>query len=127
MIVVVSFLAVPGVAQEATPAKTDKGKSARIEFSDTIHDYGTIAKGSDGLCEFTFTNTGNIPLILSNVKTSCGCVNPSWSGEPVLPVEQGKINMKYYTTSSVRFLRYLAVTSSAVNSKVVLKVKGTVK
>ena len=41
-----------------------------ITFDNMVHDYGTLSYGSDGNCEFTFTNTGREPLILSKVKAS---------------------------------------------------------
>ena len=45
-------------------------KVAKIEFKTDTIDYGTIEKGSDGIRVFEFTNTGNAPLIISNVKSS---------------------------------------------------------
>lgn len=41
-----------------------------ISFDKTVHDYGTLAYDADGNCEFTFTNTGKEPLVLTNVKAS---------------------------------------------------------
>jgi len=41
-----------------------------IVFDKMVHDYGTLAYGSDGNCEFKFTNTGKEPLILHTVKAS---------------------------------------------------------
>ena len=49
----------------------DKGK-AKIEFKTETIDYGEIAKGSDGVRQFEFTNTGDAPLIISKVYSSCG-------------------------------------------------------
>jgi len=58
---------------------------AKIEFkSDTI-DYGTIEKGSDGVRVFEFTNTGDEPLIISKVSSSCGCTIPKKPKDPILP------------------------------------------
>lgn len=41
-----------------------------IKFDKMVHDYGTMAKGADGKCEFKFTNEGKEPLVLTNVKAS---------------------------------------------------------
>ena len=49
---------------------------AKIEFKSETIDYGNIAKGSDGIRVFEFTNTGDAELIISNVKSSCGCTVP---------------------------------------------------
>ncbi|MDB9721067.1 DUF1573 domain-containing protein, partial [Winogradskyella sp.] len=51
-------------------------KVAKIEFKTNIIDYGTIEKGANGVRVFEFTNTGNAPLIISSVKSTCGCTVP---------------------------------------------------
>ena len=47
-----------------------------IEFTAEVVDYGEIERGSDGIRTFEFTNTGNQPLIISKVYSSCGCTIP---------------------------------------------------
>ncbi|MBQ0787283.1 MAG: DUF1573 domain-containing protein, partial [Oceanihabitans sp.] len=58
---------------------------AKIEFKTTTVDYGTIEKGADGIRTFEFTNTGDAPLIISKVSSSCGCTVPSSPKEPIMP------------------------------------------
>ena len=66
-------------------------KVAKIEFeSDTI-DYGTIEKGADGMRVFKFKNTGDAPLIITKVKSSCGCTVPKKTEEPIMPGMTGEI------------------------------------
>ena len=98
-----------------------------IVFEKLINDYGTIAKGSDGNCEFKFTNKGKVPLILSNVRASCGCTTPEWTKTPVSPGENGVIKVKYNTNRVGSFNKSITVKSNAVNSSVVLHIKGNVK
>ena len=101
-------------------------KVAKIEFeSDTI-DYGTIEKGADGVRVFKFKNTGDAPLIISKVKSSCGCTVPSWSKEPILPGENGTINVKYDTNRVMPIRKTITVTSNADTPTVALKIKGLV-
>ena len=47
-----------------------------ISLDKDVHDYGTISQGADGGCEFTVTNDGTEPLIISRCKGSCGCTVP---------------------------------------------------
>lgn len=113
-------------AQEvkATVENTDGPK---IAFTQQEHDYGTIQKGGDGNCEFTFTNNGNEPLILSNVKASCGCTVPTWTKEPVMPGKNGTIKVRYNTNNVGPIQKTITVTSNAVdNPRIVLKIKGQV-
>ncbi len=62
-------------------------KAAKIDFKETIHDFGELEFGGDGSFDFKFTNTGKSPLILENVRSTCGCTVPEWTREPVNPSE----------------------------------------
>ena len=58
----------------------------KIEFKEETINYGEVVKGvDDGVRVFEFTNTGDAPLIITNVKSSCGCTVPSKPKEPILP------------------------------------------
>ena len=100
---------------------------AKIRFEEMEHQYGTIQKGGNGDCEFTFINEGTEPLILSNVKASCGCTTPSYTQKPVMPGKTGTIKVHYNTNNVGGFSKTVTVTSNAVdNPRVVLKIKGNV-
>ena len=101
-------------------------KKAEITFDKTIINYGTIDKGTNGVRDFVFTNTGNAPLIISNVKSTCGCTIPKKPEKPILPGKSDKIQVKY-DTKRVGFIRKsISVTSNASNPSVVLKITGQV-
>lgn len=101
----------------------------KIQFkSDTI-DYGNVSKGDDnGIRTFEFTNTGDAPLIIKDVKSTCGCTVPSWPKDPVLPGKSQKIEVKYnMKPGPIR--KTITVQSNAVNypdGVVPLKIKGNV-
>lgn len=104
---------------------------AKIEFTakDNTIDYGTVSKDSDsGMRTFEFKNTGNQPLIIMNVQSTCGCTVPSKPTEPIMPGKMGKIDVKYnMTPGPIR--KTITVESNAVNyegGKVPLKIKGDV-
>jgi len=104
---------------------------AKIEFKakDNTIDYGTVNKEDDnGLRIFEFTNTGDAPLIISDVKSSCGCTVPSKPTEPIQPGKTGKIEVKYnMNPGPIR--KTITVESNAVNydeGRVALKIKGEV-
>ena len=99
---------------------------AIITFEKTVIDYGTVDKGSNGVRDFVFTNTGDAPLIISNVKSTCGCTIPKKPEKPILPGESDKIQVKY-DTKRVGFIRKsISVTSNASNPNVILKITGQV-
>ncbi|MCK5399995.1 MAG: DUF1573 domain-containing protein [Flavobacteriaceae bacterium] len=102
-------------------------KGAKIEFKTDVIDYGTIEKGADGVRIFEFTNTGDAPLIITKVKSSCGCTVPSWPKEPIIPGETGEIKVKYDTKRVMPIRKTITVTSNAVGKPTVaLKIKGLV-
>ena len=93
----------------AQPAEEENPNAPKIEFVKLVHDYGTIYKNGDGNCEFEFTNTGKEPLILTNVKSSCGCTVPKWPRQPILPGKTDVIKVKY---GAVGFISTATLTSS---------------
>jgi len=101
-------------------------KIAKIEFETDVIDYGTIEKGSDGVRVFKFTNTGNAPLIISKVKSTCGCTVPKKPDGPIMPGETGEISVKYDTNRVNPIRKTITVTSNADTPTVALKIKGLV-
>ena len=101
--------------------------AAEISFEEKVFDYGTITKGADGNHTFTFTNTGNSPLVIESVKSSCGCTVPKKPEAPIAPGASGSIQVLYDTQRLGVFRKTITVTTNAgTNSVVALKIKGTV-
>lgn len=99
-----------------------------IEVDKDVHDYGTIQKGGDGACEFTVTNIGTEPLIISKCKGSCGCTVPKCDKNPVLPGETSSISVKYDTKRVGPINKSVTITSNAVNEPTkVVRIKGKVE
>jgi len=101
-------------------------KTAKIEFKTDVIDYGTVEKGSNGVRVFEFTNTGDAPLIISSVKSTCGCTVPKKPKEPIMPGEKGEIEVKYDTNRVNPIRKTITVTSNADTPTVALKIKGLV-
>ncbi|MBC3757356.1 DUF1573 domain-containing protein [Hyunsoonleella sp. SJ7] len=103
-----------------------QGKVAKIEFKETTIDYGTIEKGSNGVRVFEFTNTGDAPLIISKVTSSCGCTIPKKPEDPIMPGKTGQIEVKYDTNRVNPIRKTITVMSNAETPTVALKIKGLV-
>ena len=99
---------------------------AKIEFEQEVIDYWEIAKGSDGVRTFEFTNIGDAPLVISNVKSSCGCTVPSKPDGPVAPGESSAIKVKYDTKRIGPIRKTVTVYSNADEPIISLKIKGKV-
>ncbi|MDR3272547.1 MAG: DUF1573 domain-containing protein [Flavobacteriaceae bacterium] len=99
-----------------------------ISFENVTIDYGTVKKGENGKKVFEFTNTGNLPLIISNVKTSCGCTVPSWTKTPILPDKKGNITVQYDTKITGKFSKSIEVFSNDPKAaRKVLTIKGEIQ
>ena len=97
-----------------------------IDFeSDTI-DYGQITENDNGDRVFIFTNTGKAPLIISNVKTSCGCTVPTYPETAILPGQSGEIAVSYDTKRVGPFTKTITVYSNADQPTKHLKIKGEI-
>lgn len=68
---------------------------AVISFKEKSVDFGDITQGDKVSHTFELTNTGNIPLIISNVAATCGCTVPNWPKEPIAPGATAKIHVSF--------------------------------
>lgn len=104
------FLSVSAYSQE-----TD---GARIEFKEDNYDFGEIEQGNKAEHLFSFKNTGNIPLVISNILTTCGCTAPSWPKEPIPPGGSGVIKVVFNSTGKMgKQNKVVTVFSNSVNQK----------
>lgn len=101
---------------------------AQISLDKEVHDYGTIAQGANGTCEFIVTNTGDQPLILTNCKGSCGCTVPKCDTEPIKPGQKTTITVKYDTKRTGPINKSVTISSNATNApEKIVRIKGTVE
>jgi len=98
-----------------------------INFEMETIDYGEITKGSDGVRTFTFENTGNAPLEIQGVKSSCGCTIPKKPEGPIEPGKKGEITVRYDTNRIGIFRKTITVNTNVPKAAIIaLKIKGNV-
>lgn len=85
--------------------------ASKIKFTKLEHDFGNLAQGKPVTYDFEFTNVGNEPIILENVKASCGCTTPTWTKEPVMPQKKGTIKAQYNMAREGAFRKSITVTT----------------
>ncbi len=101
-------------------------KVAEVTFEKILIDYGIIDHGVDGKRTFNFKNTGTAPLIFNRIYSSCGCTIPKKPEKPILPGESGSIDVEYDTKRTGAFQKAITVNSNAVNSNIILRIKGEI-
>ncbi len=99
----------------------------KLNFVKDNHDFGEVPEGKVATHEFEFVNTGNQPLVISNVQASCGCTTPFWTKEPVMPGKKGSVKASFNSAGRPgNFSKSVTVTSNATEPTKVLTFKGTV-
>jgi len=107
------------LAQEPT-TPTDASK---IKFEKTEHDFGKGPQGKPVSYDFKFKNAGTDPLVLTNVKASCGCTTPSWPKEAIAPGDSGEIQVQYNMARAGTYRKSITVTTQG-GETVVLYISG---
>lgn len=101
-------------------------QAQEFEFETEAINYGKIKKDSDGIRAFEFTNIGEAPLIIKQIKSSCGCAIPQKPTKPIMPGEKGEIKVSYDTKRIGGFSKAITVFSNAKTERKILKIKGNV-
>jgi hypothetical protein len=112
-------------ALENFVATTD---GAAISFNEKEFEFPEMEQGESVSHSFYFVNSGDAPLVLTEVKGSCGCTGVEYPKDPILPGEKGKIDAEVSTaTKSIghTFKVKVYVSSNAKKSKETLALKGT--
>ncbi|APZ46837.1 hypothetical protein BW723_11330 [Polaribacter reichenbachii] len=97
-----------------------------FKFETESINYGKIDKGSNGERVFEFTNVGNKPLIIKDIKSSCGCTVPKKPEKPIMPGEKGEIKVSYDTRRVGGFSKSITIFSNAKNPRKIIRIKGSV-
>lgn len=107
-------LMAPAFAQEVST----KVNGPVISFEKKTHDFGDIFQGDKVEETFRFTNTGNEPLIITNVQVTCGCTTPKgWPKEPIQPGGKGEVTIAFNSAGKMgRVDKTVTVVSNAVNA-----------
>ncbi|MDR1632694.1 MAG: DUF1573 domain-containing protein [Dysgonamonadaceae bacterium] len=105
-------------------------EDGKVAVDKTIHDFGTIKEDSSNVnAVFTIINTTKVPIILSEVRASCGCTTSEWTKEPIEPGKTGKITATYNPKGNLGPFEKSVTINVSVEDKIqtiVVKVKGTV-
>ena len=96
------------------------------EIDKDNHDYGTIQKGSTNTTTFTITNTGNNPLIISRVSTSCGCTKVSWDKQPIAVGKTTTVSVELSPDEAGSLRKTITLYSNVSESPIKLTIFGTV-
>lgn len=112
LIVVLLLVGRAALAQENGTETTD---GPVITFEETEFNFGDIHQGDKVTHVFDFENTGNAPLVITNVQTTCGCTATNWEREPIKPGSKSTITVNFNSAHKMgRQNKVISVISNSV-------------
>ena len=101
--------------------------NARISFNESVYDFGQISlKKGKVSHEFTFTNSGEKNLVITDARADCGCTRPDYSEAPVAPGKSGTVKVTFVPAAKGHFSKKVTITTNGNPRKVRLLIKGEV-
>lgn len=98
----------------------------RISSNKETHNFGQIEWKQPVTVEYSITNTGNKPLVLTNVTTSCACSVAEWTKTPIAPGDKGMVKASFDAKALGHFEKSVGIYSNASPNLVYLKFAGEV-
>ena len=114
---------------QAADVKVEAGSPtsmAKFKWEMTTHNFGKIPQGKPVTVDFTFTNDGKTPLVISNVRGSCGCTVTQYSKEPIAPGKAGFVKATFNAAAMGAFNKSVRVTANVEGGNETLFIKGEV-
>jgi len=93
----------------------------------TEHDFGTVARGESVVHQFVYQNSTSAPMVIDNVRTTCGCTAPDWSASPLSPGASDTLRIVFHGQKRGPFRKQIKVFFSAQRRAEQLQVSGTVE
>lgn len=108
-------LGLQGFAQVTSAVKPN---GPVITFEKKTHEFGDIVQGDKVEETFKFTNTGNEPLIITNVQVTCGCTTPKgWPRDPIPPGGKAEVTIGFNSAGKMgRQNKVVTIVSNATNA-----------
>ena len=97
-----------------------------VEIDKFVHNFGDILLENGPVsCTFTIKNTGNKPVVIYNVTSTCGCTGVDWTKEPIRPGKTGTVSAIYSNDEGpYPFDKSLTMYISDLKKPVILKLRG---
>ena len=105
----------------------DSATAAKIQFEETVYDFGTVKKGDQVKHVYKYKNTGKGPLLISDIRTTCGCTVPTWNKAPIQPNENDELSINFNTEGKYdKQIKYITVVANTIPSETILTLTGMV-
>ena len=99
---------------------------ARFTSNTEMYSFGQIEWKHPVTVQYTITNTGDQPLVLTEVEPDCACSVAQWTKTPIAPGAKGTVNVTFDAKALGHFQKSVAIYSNAQPNLVYLKFNGEV-
>ena len=108
--------------------EASREKNAKILFEKTNYNFGEISSEQKSVfVTFRFKNSGNMPLFIKKIETSCGCTIPKYHDKVILPNENSKLEVIVTPTGRGAFYSSVTIYHNGINSPQKLSIQGEVE
>ena len=99
-----------------------------ISFDKTLHDFGEIENGTAVETVFSYTNSGRSPLVVTDIKSTCGCTVPQgWSKDPLMPGESSEFSVKFNGKGANKVSKTITLTTNTEKGREQVRITAFVK
>lgn len=110
----ISVVALAAVAQPRFTSNTE------------IYSFGQIEWKHPATVQYIITNTGDAPLVLTEVEPDCACTVAQWTQTPIAPGEKGTVNVTFDAKALGHFQKSVTIYSNAHPNVAYLHFSGEV-
>jgi hypothetical protein len=125
-VAIVVFSIAQELALNIRPATSLPKGNAAFKWDVTSYEFGRIKVGVPVTYEFSFTNTGDVPLVIASVQTPCGCTVTEFSKDPIEPGAEGYVKATYDAAKTGKFTKTVTVNANTEDALVQLTLQGEV-
>ena len=113
--------------EKASVRDNSPSKFPVMNFNKTTHDFGVIQNGTPVETVFSYTNTGEAPLVITDIKSTCGCTVPKdWSREPLNPGESSQFSVKFDGKGRNNTSKTVTITANTQTGRETVKITAFV-
>jgi hypothetical protein len=99
-----------------------------VTFDKTTHDFGEIMNGTPVETVFTYTNSGKSPLVVTDIKSTCGCTVPQgWSREPLAPGASSQFTVKFNGKGANKVSKTITLTTNTEKGREQVRISAFIK
>lgn len=106
--------------------KISKNKETHIKLEKTLHDFEDILNNNSATTVFRFSNEGDVPLIIKDVKTSCSCTVALWNNDTIRKNQTGRITITYNPNELGPFVNIIEIYYNEITTPQKLMIKGNI-